>query len=90
MFTTRAFSGSEVVAYTNCGLNTADFAATGILFLQNCSRPRLGLQLHVPAFKTLLQMQQSMAAATARAATTTTIEEAALGHDSRIYCNGSC
>ena len=64
----------EVVSCTDCGLHTADFAATGILLLQNCSRPRLS------AYNWLSYTQRTgttatTAAATATAATATTIEE---------------
>ena len=55
---------SEVVSNTNYGLHTADVAATGILFLQNCSRPR-------PRLTTT----RRTTATTARTATWTTIEE---------------
>ena len=43
---------SDVVPYTNCGLHTADVAATGILLVQKCSRPRPRLTTDCPTFRT--------------------------------------
>ena len=75
----------EVVSYTNYGLHTADVAATGVLLLQNHSRPRPRRKLVVLCPEVVL-LQRRTAVATARAATATTIKEAALGYASHICC----
>ena len=79
----------EVVPYTNYGLHAVDVAATGVLLLQNYSRPRPRRELLV-LHPELVLLQRRTAAVTARAATATTIEEAALGYASHICCNSSC
>ena len=79
---------SEGVSYTY-GLRTAYVAATGVLLLQNCSRPRPRRELLV-LHPELVLLQRRTVASTARAATATTIEEAALGYASHICCNSSC
>ena len=72
-FTTRAFDVLRQYPTPNCGLHTGDFAATGILLLQNCSRPRPRLTTDCPAFRT--GTAATTAAATATAAPATTIGE---------------
>ena len=51
MFATRAFL-SEVVSWTNYGLDAADVAATRILLLQNYPRPRLEMPVLHPGIGT--------------------------------------
>ena len=53
--TTRALNVLRQYSYTNHGLHTADFAATGILLLQNFG---LGLQLTVPHSELVLLQRQ--------------------------------
>ena len=64
---------SEVVSYTNYGIHTADVAATCVLLLQNCSRPRPRHELLVLHTKLVL-LQRRTAVASARAAPATTID----------------
>ena len=51
-------SCAEAVSHTNNGLPIADLTATGILLLQNCSRPRPRLTTDCPTFRKILLQRQ--------------------------------
>ena len=79
---------SEVVSHTNHGHHTADVAATGILFFEDCSRPRPRLTTACPSSSPGTTATTN-GCRECQSCTRDDDEEAALGDASHSYCVSS-